>query len=596
MCGIAGIISLTPPSNLKERIESMQRSLQHRGPDDRGIYISNDRYVALAHTRLAILDLTSAGHQPMTIDGDRYWITFNGEIYNFLELRQQLEAQGEKFTSHTDTEVILRLYRHKGKNCVYDLRGMFAFAIWDDYQKTVFLARDALGIKPLFYSQLQNCLVFASEVRAILASQLVYFEINPIALYGYFCTGSVPEPLTLITNVQQLPAGHYLEWQNGEISQTQYWQMDFTPDNTIDEFNAKIIVRNALIESVQSHFISDVPIGIFLSGGIDSTAILALARKTLTTDISTYSIGFEETQFDERSIARKTAEFFETDHHEEVITAGLGKVLFNQYLLSLDQPSIDGLNTFAVAKLASQNNKKVVLSGLGGDELFAGYGSFKTIPKMMRYHSKLAILKIAVTSLSLISQNHKLKRLADFVTVDPTVTSAYQTMRGIFSRREAKELVSLYCQQSNLDDDSNYSKVPTMPQFLSIEDQVSYLEISRYMRNQLLRDSDVMSMRCGLELRVPFVDKLFVEKVLKIPAKYRLNFGKKLLIQSVPEIPEWVVNRPKQGFTFPFQQWIDKDWMEDTLHITKIPRHIPQSTWYRKWLIVVLNNWLREIG
>lgn len=600
MCGVAGILSFSPPSHLLDCIGAMQGALQHRGPDDQGVYISADRQAALTHTRLSILDLTSAGHQPMTIDGKRYWITFNGEIYNFLNLRKKLEAQGESFISHTDTEVILRLYRQKGKDCVQDLQGMFAFAIWDDQQKTCFLARDPLGIKPLFYSQLGTQLIFASELKAILASQLISPQLNPTALYEYFSTGSVPEPLTLIRDIHQLSPGCCLEWRNGETHLSQYWQMDFTPDNTIDELTANKIVREALMESIQSHFLSDVPVGIFLSGGIDSSAILALARQTQTTNISTYSIAFEESQFDEGSVARKTAQYFETDHHEEIITAASAKILFSQYLKSLDQPSVDGLNTFSVSKLASQDNKKVVLSGLGGDELFAGYRSFKTIPKMMRYRSQLKSLdplfKTAILGVSSLTQNPKLKRLEDFFAVNASTTGAYQSMRGIFAQREAELLVRLYCPDFNKLNKPNFIQIVPPPKFPSIGDEVSYLEISRYMRNQLLRDSDVMSMRFGLELRVPFVDKKFLETLLKIPSKYRLSLDKKILIESIPEIPKWVINRPKQGFSFPFQQWLNEDWLEDFFHFKEIPKQISLTIWYRKWLIIVLNYWLQSIG
>jgi asparagine synthase (glutamine-hydrolysing) len=375
--------------------------------------------------------------------------------------------------------------------------------------------------------------------------------------------------------------------------------MDFTPDNTIDELTANKIVREALMESIQSHFLSDVPVGIFLSGGIDSSAILALARQTQTTNISTYSIAFEESQFDEGSVARKTAQYFETDHHEEIITAASAKILFSQYLKSLDQPSVDGLNTFSVSKLASQDNKKVVLSGLGGDELFAGYSSFNIIPKMIRYRSQLKSLdplfKTVILGVSSLTENPKLKRLEDFFAVNATTTGAYQSMRGIFAQREAELLVRLYCPDFNKLNKPNFIQIVPPPKFPSIGDEVSYLEISRYMRNQLLRDSDVMSMRFGLELRVPFVDKKFLETLLKIPSKYRLSLGKKILIESVPEIPKWVINRPKQGFSFPFQQWLGEDWLEDLFYFKEIPKQISLTIWYRKWLIIVLNYWLQSI-
>ena len=237
---------------------------------------------------------------------------------------------------------------------------------------------------------------------------------------------------------------------------------------------------------------------------------------------------------------------------------------------------------------------------MGGDELFAGYGSFNTIPKMLRYRSQLSSLnplfKTTALGASFLSQSPKIKRLADFFAVNASVTSAYQCMRGIFSNQEATKLVEIYCQNSNRFNNSEYFKTSLLNNFPSIEDEVSYLEITRYMRNQLLRDSDVMSMRFGLELRVPFVDQVFLETISKIPYQYRLSFGKKLLISSVPEIPEWVINRPKQGFSFPFQQWVDKDWLQDFFHLKTISKQISLTTWYRKWLIVVLNYWLQELA
>jgi asparagine synthase (glutamine-hydrolysing) len=407
----------------------MQTALSHRGPDDRGIYLTPDEKLAFTHTRLSILDLSSAGHQPMSLDDGRYWITFNGEIYNFLELRHQLEKQGENFYSHTDTEVILRLYRLKGKDCLKDLQGMFAFALWDNLEKTCLIARDPLGIKPLYYAQLNNQLIFASELKAILASQLLEKNLNPLALYHYFRNGTVPEPLTLIEGVAQLQAGNYLEWNQGKVTQTTYWQPDFTPDLTITELEAQAIARQGLINSVEHHFLSDVPVGIFLSGGIDSTAILALARQTQSGQLKTYSLAFEDPRFNEGQIAQRTAQHFETEHYEQIVTASLGKSLFEQYLNSLDQPSIDGFNTFTVSKLAAEHQTKVVLSGLGGDELFAGYASFKTIPKLMQYRQNLQFLdcltKFAGSYLSQARINPKFKRLGDFLQDSPTALSDY---------------------------------------------------------------------------------------------------------------------------------------------------------------------------
>jgi asparagine synthase (glutamine-hydrolysing) len=369
----------------------MQTALQHRGPDDAGICISTDQQAALAHTRLSILDLSPAGHQPMSTSDGRYSITFNGEIYNFQQLRQNLIDQGEKFHSQTDTEVILKLYQRIGADCVHHLRGMFAFAIWDDWEKTCFLARDPLGIKPLYYWQSGTTLVFASELRAVLASGLPGVNLSPEGLYGYLTTGSVPEPYTLIADIHCLAAGHWLYWQNGNITKKQYWQINFTPEE-ISPPEAREIVRTALVDSIQHHFISDVPVGIFLSGGIDSTTILALATQTQQSQLSTYSITFAESEYNEGELAQKVANHFGAKHTEYQVTASFAKDIFPNFLAAIDQPSIDGFNTFCVSKVAHDQGMKVVLSGLGGDEIFGGYQSFQKVPQMVSFSKNTKFL------------------------------------------------------------------------------------------------------------------------------------------------------------------------------------------------------------
>ncbi|PMB04013.1 asparagine synthase (glutamine-hydrolyzing), partial [Fischerella thermalis CCMEE 5328] len=442
MCGIAGIITTHyHQQHLQELIQQMQKSLYHRGPDDQGIYIASEHQAALVHTRLSILDLTPAGHQPMSTPDGRYWIVFNGEIYNFLELRSQLASQGEQFCSRTDTEVILRLYQRMGADCVQQLRGMFAFAIWDNQEKTCFIARDPLGIKPLYYWQSGNTLVFASEIRAILASGLPNICLNPKGLYGYFISGTVPEPYTLIDGIHCLEAGHWLHWQTGRLTQKQYWQIDFTPDHTISLPEATEKVRDALIDSIKYHFISDVPVGIFLSGGIDSTSVVALARQTQKGQLRTYSITFEENEWNEGDIARQIAQNFETEHTEYQITSTIGRELFPQFLQRIDQPSIDGFNTFCVSQIAHQDGTKVVLSGLGGDELFGGYKTFQKVPQMVRWGQPLKTIKPISTTfgkgLATWGQSPQLKRLGDFLQQNPTAATAYRSFRGIFSHQEA---------------------------------------------------------------------------------------------------------------------------------------------------------------
>ncbi len=616
MCGIAGIIKLnTNDENLEAKIEKMQTALKHRGIDDAGIYISTDKQAALAHTRLSILDLSSAGHQPMSTSDNRYHITFNGEIYNFQELRQNLISQGENFHSQTDTEVILKLYQRIGSNCVQHLRGMFAFAIWDDLEKTCFLARDPLGIKPLYYYQLGTTLVFASELRAVLASGLAAINMSVEGLYGYLTTGSVPEPYTLIADIHCLTAGNWLYWQNGNTTKKQYWQINFTPKE-ISPPEAREIVRKALLDSIQHHFISDVPVGIFLSGGIDSTTILALATQTQQSQLSTYSIAFAESEFNEGELAQKIANHFGAKHTEYQVTSSFAKSILPDFLTAIDQPSIDGFNTFCVSKVAHDNGMKVVLSGLGGDEIFGGYQSFQKVPQMVQRSKKLQILPFLSTGLGIglnrWGNSPKMQRLGDFLQQPPSFNAAYRTFRGIFSHQEACIIIN----QLSISIPILPPLVPPYqggkPESSSLplargglgwgstpEDEVSFLELSGYMRNQLLRDSDIMSMNWGLELRVPFVDKTLLEAVAPISSNIRLAQGKKLLTQAITEIPDWVINRPKKGFSFPFESWMNSEFGDDFHNVHQnlnIPLNIPLNPWYRRWNLAILNHWWEQIN
>ncbi|MBS9385304.1 MAG: asparagine synthase (glutamine-hydrolyzing) [Dolichospermum sp. BR01] len=592
MCGISGIIRLNPHDNhVEKKIKRMQTALQHRGPDDAGICISTDQQAALAHTRLSILDLSPAGHQPMSTSDGRYSITFNGEIYNFQQLRQNLIDQGEKFHSQTDTEVILKLYQRIGADCVHHLRGMFAFAIWDDWEKTCFLARDPLGIKPLYYWQSRTTLVFASELRAVLASGLPAVNLSPEGLYGYLTTGSVPEPHTLIADIHCLAAGHWLYWQNGNITKKQYWQINFTPGE-ISPAEAREIVRTALVDSIQHHFISDVPVGIFLSGGIDSTTILALATQTQQSQLSTYSITFAESEYNEGELAQKVANHFGAKHTEYQVTASFAKDIFPNFLTAIDQPSIDGFNTFCVSKVAHDHGMKVVLSGLGGDEIFGGYQSFQKVPQMVSFSKNIKFLPLLRrgfgVGLAHWGTSPKMKRFGDFLRHPPTFASAYGSFRGIFSHQEALTIVqqllgeSLIYQQQ-LDSNQN-----------TPENEVSFLELSRYMRNQLLRDSDVMSMNWGLELRVPFVDQALLEAVAPIPSSIRLQEGKKLLTQAITEVPDWVVNKPKKGFSFPFENWMDSEF-GDYFQNSNMPINVSLTSWYRRWSLAILKHWWESV-
>lgn len=600
MCGIAGFLDPRHVvTDAPRRLRLLQEALRHRGPDDCGAWTSPSGTAHFGHLRLSILDLSPAGHQPMSVAGGRFTITFNGEIYNFRELRAELEKDGVPFQTGTDTEVILRLYEKHGSDVVRHLRGMFAFAIWDEARQTCFLARDALGIKPLYYVRNAGVFAFASELRALQHSGLCSTALDAQALAGYFETGTVPEPLTLIRDVRSLDAGHCIEWKDGVAERRAWWNVAFPTGCAPDGPPAKVL-RQALLDSIRKHFVSDVPVGIFLSGGVDSTALVALARETGVRDISTFSIGVDQAQLDESSIARRTARHFGTDHHELRLTADEGKQRFGQFIGHIDQPSIDGFNTFVVSSFAREHGLKVVLSGLGSDELFAGYPSFTKVPRMAAIGRVLDIVPGLRHHIGLrleySSDSSRIRRFGAFLQSPNTVTNAYRSFRGIFSRRAARILAARYSGVP-LAEFLSTSALPaeSPPAMPTMRDDVSRCELSLYMRNQLLKDSDVMSMANSLELRVPFVDRALFETVARIPARIRLQQGKKLLLAAVPEIPEWVSGQPKRGFLFPYQTWATSTW-ESVFRETALRIPALQPTWYHLWAVFMLDRWMDQRG
>lgn len=595
MCGIAGILNAEPGplAELETTLRALNRAQRHRGPDDEGVWVSPEGRAGLAHVRLSILDLSPAGHQPMGTPDGRFQITFNGEIYNFRELREELSREGVLFVSDSDTEVLLRLYERQGPEMVGKLRGMFAFCVWDEVEKTAFLARDPMGIKPLYYSMVAGRLVFASELKSLRRSGMVSSDIDPSALVAYFETGSVPEPMTLLASVRCLEAGHTLVWHEGRLQKSRYWRPVF-PDGVATEAEAAERMHESLLDSVRAHFVSDVPVGIFLSGGMDSTALLALARECGHERVSTFAIGVDDAALDESGVARETAARFGADHHELQLSGAAAEESFAEFLKCGDQPSIDGFNTFTVARFARRSGMKVVLSGLGGDEIFGGYPSFSTVPRLARLNRLLRLLPGAAPVAGLVLERHgrspRVRRLGSMLLRPPSMVSAYQAFRGVFSRRVARCLAYRYAGTSTA---AMADWQGEAPQAVTEGDQVSELEITRYMRNQLLCDSDVMSMAHGLELRVPMVDSRLFEAAAQIPAATRLRPGKRMLQEAVPDIPVAVAAAPKRGFVFPFEKWLEASWGDEFSRVSS-SMPAPNPTWYQRWSVFVLERWLKD--
>jgi asparagine synthase (glutamine-hydrolysing) len=601
MCGIGVIIDGTMnEEEMRSKMTAMQAKLRHRGPDGEGVWVDEVNCVGLCHTRLAIMDLSPAGAQPMHTPDLRYSIVFNGEIYNFLELRDELAAKGVTFRSHSDTEVILESYRCWGSACVERFVGMFAFAIWDRSKRRLFCARGPMGIKPLYFWQHGNAFAVASEIRAILEVDLGPRRLCLRALQGYLLFGSVQDPLTLIEGIESVPAGCTLVWHAGKKTLRRFAHLEFG-QCAIDHNDAVAATRLSLEQSVRRHFVSDVPVSIFLSGGIDSTAILALARRCGFDHLQTYCLSFDDAAYNEGDLAARTAKHFGAKHHDWRMTADEGRRLFPQFLAALDQPSNDGFNTFCVAKCAHEQGAKVVLSGLGGDELFGGYPSFRGIPELMRWYRRFSsggpLRSWAGKVAERFATQSRWQRAGAYLQTPGSLAAAYWTMRGMFTPREAERLIAMYTDADKmtsrlqLGGDDLFGIEP--PELATESDAVGYLESTRYMQNQLLRDSDVMSMAWGLELRVPFVDIQLHNDVASIAAEHRLVMGKRLILEAVPEIPSWVADAPKRGFSFPFERWLSGEW-RDVVQATDRKCPFRLGSWYRRWSLFTLEHFLRE--
>lgn len=514
----------------------------------------------------------------MSNEMEDVWITYNGEVYNADDLRSELEQRGYVFRSHSDTEVILAGYEHWGNEVVARLRGMFAFAICDfrhgqANSPKILIARDHLGIKPIYYWQSANAFVFASELRSLLESGLLTREIDPAGLVGYLLTGSVPNPLTIYRNVYALEPSTYMiiNTETLDITSTTYWSLptEAEPVTSIDEAVERC--QTLLAEAVRIRLISDVPLGAFLSGGLDSSAVVALMRQATTGPIRTCSMIFEEAEYSEAPFARAVADQIGTEHFERVITYDDVEREFDNILHALDQPSIDGVNTYFVSQTARQAGLTVALSGLGGDELFGGYpNTFRDVPRVYKVLSAVEHVPVGTTAaklgIHLLPNRTKWGRMKDALDRPASLANAYMTRRGLFSPQEARSLVSseMWNEASKRFDHVAAVAIRANANGHADRDAfawVSRAELRTYTHHQLLRDTDVMSMIHSLEVRVPLLDRILVDAMLKMPAHLKQLEGltpKPLLARAMRGLlPDSVLDRrDKQGFTFPFAVWL----------------------------------------
>jgi asparagine synthase (glutamine-hydrolysing) len=622
MCGIAGIIDFKKSGKGQQALSRMVDALEHRGPDDSGstqLLFKNGWDVFLGHQRLSIIDLSQNGHQPMPNQDQTQWIVFNGEIYNFKEIKRNF-TNNYSFRSNSDTEVVLAGYQQYGPKSLEHLRGMYAFCICDSRNETLFFARDRLGKKPLFYFKNEDFFIFSSEIRAILATKLANFSINPQGVLNYLSFGRSELPNSIISGIKEVKPAHFMEFSQNGLKETEYWN-PFLSKSTI-QINTPIneVIKKHLVESVEYRLVSDVPVGSFLSGGIDSSAITSIASQLSGNKIKTISMGFGDKEYDESKFAEMVAKRFKTDHLPYPLTESDLLDSLPKAISAMDQPTVDGINTYLISRCASQSGLKVALSGVGGDELFAGYESFYAIPKLKKIERILSTISIPC-----IAAFGKLFDLP-FLRSDKTTkfshliqgkyVGAYYLVRSLFCQEQVNGLVkdesffSKFLEDFAKEADTRSKRLANISEI----DQISYLELTHYMTNMLLRDTDCMGMAHGLEIRAPLLDHKLVELMFQVPSNLKIQSSKPkpLLLDSLPEkLPDEAVFRKKMGFTIPLQLWMKtrlKKEVEEVLltpvaqledileekSIRKVWNDFldDKVSWSRPWALYVLKKWV----
>ncbi len=614
MCGIAGIISTSKP--LRSTIEAMTHAMEHRGPDAAGFYA--DELIALGHRRLSIIDLSEQGNQPMYDSEGKLVIVYNGELYNYKEIREKLKNQ-YSFRTNSDTEVILAAFKVLGPECLKEFNGIFAFAIWNTETKRLFIARDQLGVKPLYYYRSEDCFLFASELRALLDSGIVDRKLSRQGLVDYLSYQSVHEPSSMIRGVYQMKGGYYAWVDQTSLYQFQYYDMtDVKIHESASYQEIKENVSGLFNQAVKRQLVSDVPLAIFLSGGIDSTALVAAASQMSNQKVNTFSIAFSEKKYDESYYSRLISEKYKTNHRECVVPATIFIDQIEDALNAMSTPSGDGPNTYLISNLVRQSDIKVALSGLGGDEIFAGYANFKKYYQLNQFQNKLPNwFRQSLGNIFMKSGTRRIQKIAELFT-KPTfdIAYVYPTFRRIYNMDELKELNNLLdmyedtIESGLLWEKDKINKLPVLSRF-------SVAELKNYTQNVLLEDADQMSMANSIELRVPFLDKDLVKYVLGVPDKYKYpTTPKKLLVDSLyPLIPDEIVNRPKMGFSFPWELWMrnelksfceeriyrlaQRDLFNSDVIISMWKSFIAGNKnvqWFKIWLLVVLEHWLERNG
>ncbi|HVV54367.1 MAG TPA: asparagine synthase (glutamine-hydrolyzing) [Mucilaginibacter sp.] len=551
MCRIAGIISRElKPAEIRGKVKVMCDALEHGGPDDEGIYCDHKVNLVFGHRRLSIIDLSANGHQPMADIDQKVWITFNGEIYNYLDLKAQLLREGVQFRSGTDTEVIIQAYIRWGMASFSKLRGIFAFALYDSEKALTYLVRDSSGVKPLYYHIQAGQLSFASEVRALKKSGIAT-EPDPGWQVRFLAYGHIPEPYTTLKNVCSLPKGEFLCWHHSNDTYEIHSYHVFSQKKWItDAEQARGIIRSSLKFAVSRQLMADAPIGVFLSGGVDSSLITLLANEDKKTRLKTISIYFNEKEYDERMYQSIVLKKIEGEKFAHLVKREDFEEFLPRIIADMDIPTTDGINTWFISKYAHEDGLKAVLSGVGADELYGGYPSFNRIAHL----KNLRKFPAPVFQGANYFTSDRYKKIAFLKYNHPLAD--YLLLRGHYAPDDISKILEIDLNQVE-DILFNNRPLPNIRNYN--EEDAAWFEKNLYMQNQLLRDTDVMGMSHGLEVRVPFLDEDFVRMTENIAPEIRFDSQqpKKLLIDSFGGIlPREVWDRSKMGFTFPLQQWM----------------------------------------
>jgi asparagine synthase (glutamine-hydrolysing) len=624
MCGINGFISESFSKEQKKNIvRKMNLSLAHRGPDNDSVW--SNELISLGHRRLSIIDLSPESNQPFFSNDKRYVITYNGELYNYKALKLELQnaAKGSNttpyfFKTNSDTEVILAAFIRWGSQCLQYFNGMYAFAIFDTETKKLFIARDRVGVKPLYYYYGNEGFLFSSEVRPIIHSGIKQFAINKNVLAEYLMYQIVLAPNTIVNGIKMLLPGHYIEYIDSKATITQYYNLNTISDTSKNLNYSQICnkVNELLTHSVQQRLVADVPFGAFLSGGIDSSAVVGLMSKVSSEKIQTFNISFDESEFSESKYAQLISKKFNTQHHEIKLTPTDFLKQLPEALDAIDHPTGDGPNTYIVSKATKNSGITMALSGIGGDELFAGYDIFKRMTELQKKYWLNSVPKFGRKLGAAIIQKKKKSisgnKIAELLSEEKiNFNSTYPLSRSVFTKNELKTLLKSTNAFTQIE--KIISLIPQQKNYLL--SAVSLAEINTYLQNVLLRDTDQMSMAVALEVREPFLDYKLIEFALSVNDEHKYpHTPKKLLIDSLGDLlPNEIINRPKMGFTLPWQSWLKNDLKtfceKNILEFSNYDFCIKQNvqnlwirflnndstvTWSRIWHLVVLNNWLKQ--